>query len=76
MTGPGYDRRRLPVLEARGRVGVAGAFVCCRGLRRERVGVSVAGSLTAVGIPKNCCSTASLDWPEMTVSLRNTVTVP
>src|SRR2546426_9461766 len=73
-----YDRRRLPVLGARLCEAVAWGFVPCRALclLGNDVGVSSVGSLAAVGIPKNCWNTASVDWPTMAVSLRDTVTVP
>lgn len=58
-----YERLRLPALGARVRAGVVWDIVRTRALRLSRVGVDVSsgGSLAAMGIPKNWCSTASMD---------------
>ena len=55
----------------------AEALVRGRGLRRWRgVLVSPWQATDGNGYPKIVGGTASLDWPAMAVSLRNTVTVP
>ena len=73
-----YDRPRLPGLGGRLREEVAWDRVPWRALRLlgDGVGVSSGGSLTAMGIPKNCSSRASADRLTMAVALRDTVTVP